>query len=394
MSLASNSHPPRKHLWILLLLVSLALGSIAAGPPYLRSGYDQPLRLAPADIQALSEIKAGPQIDALAAIIVDRRSNTVLWSRNADMAVPMASTTKLMTALLALQVLQPDDVVVVSSAALVGNASMGLQAGEQISVRALLYGALMVSGNDAATELAIAAAGNVPAFVQRMNEQALAWGMKDTHFVNPHGLDAPGHVSSARDLVTLAQHVLENPLLAEIVATRRTTIAGYTLVSTNQLLGTYEGVYGVKTGTTDAAGQVLIAAARRPGGDVITVVLNSPDRFTETTRLLDYYFEHWRWVTIQLRPDVLNTVRGPNGSLFALTGPSRPLLLERWQIPQLRLYRSLSFDLNSQPAGLLQVWLAEQKLLETPLDFKLLLAPTTAPHPTTVPKATPLSFRK
>lgn len=377
-----------------MLLVSLALGSIAAGPPYLRSGYDQPLRLAPADIQALSEIKAGPQIDALAAIIVDRRSNTVLWSRNADMAVPMASTTKLMTALLALQVLQPDDIVVVSSAALVGNASMGLQAGEQISVRALLYGALMVSGNDAATELAIAAAGNVPAFVQRMNEQALAWGMKDTHFVNPHGLDAPGHVSSTRDLVTLAQHVLENPLLAEIVATRRTTIAGYTLVSTNQLLGNYEGVYGVKTGTTDAAGQVLIAAARRLGGDVITVVLNSPDRFSETTRLLDYYFEHWRWVTIQLGPNVLNTVRGPNGSLFALTGPSRPLLLERWQIPQLRLYRSLSFDLNSQPAGLLQVWLAEQKLLETPLDFKLLLAPTTAPHPTPVSKAPPPSFRK
>ncbi|NOZ49935.1 MAG: D-alanyl-D-alanine carboxypeptidase [Chloroflexi bacterium] len=392
MPLASNTHSPHKPPWAILLLILLALSSIAAGPPQLRSGHTRPIRLSPATIRSLTELRAGPQVDATAAIIMDRRSQTILWSKNADKALPMASTTKLMTAWVAMQHLQPDDIVIVSPAALVGNASIGLTTGEQVSVRTLLYGALLPSGNDAATQLAISAAGNVPTFVQWMNDQAQAWGLRNTHFVNPHGLDAPGHVSSARDLAVLADHVLNDPVLAEIVGTAAINIGGYALQSTNQLLSSFDGAYGVKTGTTDAAGEVLIEAARRPGGDVITVVLHSPNRFAETQQLLDFYFDHWQWIDVYLPASTLNTVMTPAGDRFVLSIPRRPLLLERWQVPQLQFYRALSFDVNSHRAGLLQVWLGEQKLLETPITFQLLANPI-SPAPVS-PQATPTSYIK
>lgn len=381
MSPASNRPPIHKasHRLALLCVILLALASIGAGPPHLRSGHSRPLRLSPAAIRALVELKEGPQISASAAVLWDRRSRSVVWAHHPDLPLPMASTTKLMTVWLARQQLSPDDEVVVSPAALVGGSSIGLQAGDRISVRTLLYGALLPSGNDAATQLAIATAGNVPAFVDMMNAQAQAWGLQNTHFVNPHGLDAPDHVSSARDLAILADHVLQDPLLAQIVGTSSMNSDGYALFSTNQLLRTYDGAYGVKTGTTDAAGQVLIAAAKRGPNDVISVVLHSPNRFLETETMLDFYFQHWQWVDIWLPRDPLNSVQTANGGVFFLNVPRRPLLLERWQASQLQYYRALSLGGDSKYAGLLQVWLGEQKLLETPLTFTLWKSPTVVP---------------
>lgn len=368
---ASNSRSRYSDRWWVFFVVLLALSSVGAGPPQLVSGHTYPLSLTGEQIESLMVVKSGPNIEASAAALVDRGSEAMLWSKKAELALPMASTTKLMTALVALESLSPDDVVTVPAAAIIGNASMGLSAGDQVSVLALLYGALLPSGNDAAMTLAITAAGSEAAFVERMNQRASEWGLKKTHFVNPHGLDALDHISSAQDLSLLAQRALDNSVIAEVVSTPQIIIEGYPLTNTNVLLTSYDGTYGVKTGTTDEAGQVLIAAADNGHGDALTVVLNSPDRYTETPRILDFYFDNWQWFDLQLKQSALNKASAPDGSQFTLHSASRPVLLQHWQVDQLRAYRAISFDANNQPAGLLQVWLGEEKLTDVPIQFKL-----------------------
>jgi D-alanyl-D-alanine carboxypeptidase len=275
----------------------------------------------------------------------------------------MASVTKLMTVLVALETLSPDDVITVPAEALAipaGYVRMGLKAGQKVQVLTLLYGALLPSGNDAALALAIAAAGSEQAFVDKMNARAAEWGLSHTHFVNPHGIDAPEHYASARDLAQLALRALKNPLIAEIVATPVQDIGGFHLVNTNQLLTTTPGAYGVKTGTTDNAGQVLIGAVRRPGqGDVLTVVMNSPDRYAETAGLMDFYFSHWAWIDVGLKQDVLNRATGPDSARYLLSTPPVPLFMQRWQVAELRPLRIVSFDAAGQPSGLYQVWYCE-----------------------------------
>jgi D-alanyl-D-alanine carboxypeptidase len=300
---------------------------------------------------------------------VDRASNATLFAKNANMPLPMASTTKLMTVLEALESLSPDQVVSIPEAALVGGAGMGLSAGEQVEVLTLLYGALLPSGNDAAAALALAAEGSEAGFVARMNQQAAEWGLNQTHFANPTGFDAPGHASSALDLAALGRRALANPLVAGIAGQASARIGGYSLQNTNELLGVYEGAYGVKTGTTDAAGQVLIAAARRPSGDALAVLMSSPDRYGEARRLLDFYFGHWLWRDAGLGYDVLNRVTAPDGAVYLLRTPAQPLFLTRWQASQLRTFRTISFDEANQPGGVYQVWLGEQMLLEMQIEF-------------------------
>ncbi len=353
-----------------LLIILLALLCVAGGPPVLVSGHSAfPLRFTGGQIAAMAAEQAGPPVQAAAAALVDRPSNATLFARNASTPLPMASVTKLMTVMEALESLAPDQVVTVPAAALVGGASMGLQAGEQVDVLTLLYGALLPSGNDAATTLALAAEGSEAGFVARMNEQAAAWGLSQTHFANPTGLDAPGHASSALDLAALGRQALANPLVSGIVAQPSANIGGYSLQNTNELLGVYDGAYGVKTGTTDAAGQVLIAAAKRSTGDALAVVMNSPDRFAEARRLLDFYFQHWLWQDAGLSRDVLNRVTAPDGTVYALRTPPQPLFLDRWQASQLRTFRRVSFDEANQPSGVYQVWMGDQLLLETPIQF-------------------------
>ena len=324
-------------------------------------------------IQELNRIAQGPPTKARAGVLLDHESGARLWQWNENESLPMASVTKLMTALVALETLSPDDEVTIPAAALAiepGYVRMGLQAGQRVKTLTLLYGALLPSGNDAALALAIAAAGSEQAFVAKMNARAQEWGLTQTHFVNPHGIDAPDHYASARDLAQLAIRALQNPLIAEIVATPVKDIEGFHLVNTNQLLTTYPGAYGVKTGTTDNAGQVLIGAARRSGqGDALTVVMNSPDRFAETAGLMDFYFDHWAWIDVGLKRDVLNRAVGPDGASYLLSTPPAPLFLQRWQLIELRPLRVVSFDAAGQPSGLYQVWYGPEKLVELPIQF-------------------------
>ena len=376
--------PARFAAIILLLLTWL---SVAAGPPVWKSNHPHPLLLTQGQMQELREIAQGPPTQSRAGVLLDRESNSQLWQWRDDESLPMASVTKLMTTLVALETLSPDDAVVIPPEAVdiaPGYARMGLRAGQKTSTLALLYGALLPSGNDAAMALAIAAGGSEQAFVAKMNARAKEWGLSHTHFANPHGIDAPEHYASARDLGQLALRALQNPLIADIVATPVKDIEGFHLVNTNQLLTTYPGAYGVKTGTTDNAGQVLIAAARRSGqGDALTVVMNSPDRYAETASLMDFYFDHWVWIDVGLKRDVLNRAMGPDGATYLLSTPPAPLFLQRWQVHELRPMRVVSFDAAGRPSGLYQVWYGPEKLVELPLQFQrqpTLNAPQPAPN--------------
>ena len=225
---------------------------------------------------------AVPQPDARAFFVVNGATGEVLASKNADAQVPIASITKLMTVMVALQHLKLDQTVTVTAAAArVGEERIPLHAGERIMVRDLLAGALIQSANDAADALAAAAAGgSIATFVGWMNERARELGLRDTHFVRPDGLDAPGHVSSARDVATLARVAMHLPIVRTLVRMRNDTIedGSVPLHTWNDLLGVFPGLIGVKTGHTGNAGWCEVAAARRSGYTIYAVILGSPTR--------------------------------------------------------------------------------------------------------------------
>lgn len=214
----------------------------------------------------------------------------------------MASTTKIMTALLAIERLDPETVVTVPKEAVgIEGSSIYLTEGEQITVSDLLYGLMLESGNDAATALAIAAGGTVEDFVRLMNERAAELGLEDTHFSNPHGLSADDHYTTAYDLARLTCAALENETFASIVSCKTKTISdGRRYLSNhNRLLRSYEGCIGVKTGYTLATGRTLVTAAERDGLTLVAVTLNDRSDWADHTRLLDYGFAHYESVALE-----------------------------------------------------------------------------------------------
>lgn len=222
-----------------------------------------------------------PPVAATAYYVENGATGEVLAGHRSSARVPVASITKLMTVLVALERAHPDDVVVASpAAAAVGESTIHLRAGERISVGDLVEAALVQSANDAAWALAAhVGAGDVGAFVRLMNAKARALGLRGTHFVRPDGLDVPGHVSTARDVTLLARVAMRNPTIRDIVDDRVATIAGGRRLHTwNDLLGTFPGVIGVKTGHTAAAGWSQVAAARGTGFVLYATILGSETR--------------------------------------------------------------------------------------------------------------------
>jgi serine-type D-Ala-D-Ala carboxypeptidase (penicillin-binding protein 5/6) len=226
-------------------------------------------------------LAAGPSVDARAYLVEDGRTGEVLLAHNEARQVSIASLTKMMTVLLALERTQLDDEVTVTPhAAAVGESSVNLQAGERLTVRDLVEACLIQSANDAAWALAEhVGRGDSNRFVSMMNRRARQLGLVDTNFVRPDGLDAAGHVSSARDVTMLARILMQKPVVRRIVAMRDSTIEGGRRLHTwNDLLGTFPGVVGVKTGHTTAAGWSEVAAVRGPGVTVYATVIGSPTR--------------------------------------------------------------------------------------------------------------------
>ena len=261
---------------------------------------------------------AEPVVTADAAVLVDAGTGQILFGKNAHQHRPPASTTKIMTGLLALEGGDLRQITTVSKhAASVGEASIELWAGEKITLEDLVYGALLESGNDACVAIAENIAGTEDIFVLLMNQKARLIGARDTNFKNTNGLPAAGHYSTAFDLATIARYALQNVQFARAVSTREKIIGREYkrhAVNTNGLLWSYPGADGVKTGTTNEAGRCLVASAVRDGRRLITVVLHSDDRFGDTTTLLDYGFKQFETRRAVEKGDALATAPVKNGA--------------------------------------------------------------------------------
>lgn len=265
------------------------------------------LSIAPGGLYAAPARQASvaPEVSAKAAIVVEYPSGRILFQKNAHARLAMASTTKIMTAILALENGKLGDKITFSAGDATWGTSMGLKVGEQQTLQNLLYGLMLPSGNDAATAIAryigsrpqlqargspVRSGNPVQSFVALMNLRARQLGLKDTHFINPHGLDAAGHYSSAYDLASMTWQALHIQTFNDVIKQPDYVVPGHALHNLNKMLALYWGADGGKTGLTDAAGLCLMTTATRNGHRLISVVLNAPRWTDDSTALLNYGF--------------------------------------------------------------------------------------------------------
>ena len=261
-------------------------------------------------------------VSAEKAYSLDAVSGRVLFDKNADSRSLIASTTKIMTALV---VCEQCNVLarmrIPREAVGIEGSSMYLQEGEVLTIQELLYGMMLSSGNDAAVALAIYCGGTVEGFVELMNDKARLLGLRNTHFENPNGLDSPGHYSSARDLAVLAAYAMENPIFAKTVSAKTVTAGQRYLRNHNKLLWMVDGADGVKTGFTKAAGRALVSSATRDGRRIIAVTLNAPNDWQEHKALLEEGFSRFHVQRIVTAGDLV----GP-GEVAGGEGPRVEIL--------------------------------------------------------------------
>ncbi len=241
-----------------------------------------------------------PDLSANGIYVVDVTSQTIIYEKNSDLQLFPASTTKIMTALVALDDYKLNDVVQIKTLMTEGRI-MGLNLNETITVENLLYGTLIHSANDAAFALAAYHPGGIEGFVGRMNQMAQNFGLTKTRFANSVGLDDPNHFTSSKDLAILSLEALKNPVISKMVAIPQITVSDTTytyfhpLKNVNELLGKIPGVSGLKTGYTDIAGQALVTTVNRKGHEILIVLLKSNDRFGETEKLISWIFTNFTW---------------------------------------------------------------------------------------------------
>ena len=290
-------------------------------------------------------------VSAASAVLINADTGTVIWEKNAYQQRAMASTTKIMTALLTAEAGELDKKFTVDSYAInVEGTSMGLKQGDIVTRRALIYGMLLPSGNDAANAAAVNISGSMPAFAELMNKKAAELGLADTHFVNPSGLDAQGHYTTAYDLARLAAAAMKNPVFAEICRCSDAQVEYGNppylrwLSNSNKLLWQYEGCIGVKTGFTDNARRCLVSAAERNGVRLICVTLNAPDDWDDHRKMLDYGFEQVKPTDIVL-PDPVSipVIGGYEQDVTLVLQESVKLSLSEQES------RSVSVELYTQP---------------------------------------------
>lgn len=238
-------------------------------------------------------------VSAEKAILRDAATDRVLYEKNADSQSLIASTTKIMTALVVCEQCNVLDRMKIPKEAVgIEGSSMYLQEGEVLTIQELLYGLMLHSGNDAAVALAIYCGGTVEGFAEMMNDKARALGLTGTHFENPNGLDAPGHYSTARDLAVLADYAMEDPIFYKTVSAKNVTVGNRYLRNHNKLLWQVEGADGVKTGYTKAAGRILVSSATRDGRRLIAVTINDPNDWHDHSTLLEEGFSRYQVQTL------------------------------------------------------------------------------------------------
>ncbi|MDE7301351.1 MAG: D-alanyl-D-alanine carboxypeptidase, partial [Clostridia bacterium] len=232
--------------------------------------------------------------DGVAEIAMEQTSGAILHEKNADRQLPMASTTKIMTALIVCEECDLSEVITIDDRAVgIEGSSIYLKKGEQLSVKDLVYGLMLRSGNDAACALAIHHSGSVDKFVERMNERATELGADNTHFGNPHGLPCEGHHTTARDLCNIARYAMSNENFNAVVSTKHYVGDFRSYTNKNKLLNSLEGANGVKTGYTEKAGRCLVSSAKRDNMDVVCVVLNCYDMFERSAKIINSCFDRY-----------------------------------------------------------------------------------------------------
>lgn len=317
-----------------------------------------------------------PEINARSAIVIDAESGRVLFEKNAYIKRPMASTTKVMTAIIALENCDLNEVVTVSrNAALVNGSTINLTTGEKLTMRELMYGLLLRSGNDAAIAIAEHIGGSVDGFAKMMNDKAREIGAYNTKFTTPHGLDEEGHYSTAYDMALITRYALKNPVFNDIVGTRSIQVGKRTMNNTNEMLWGYEGADGVKTGYTGKAGRCLITSATRNGRRYISVVLfcdSRDQRALSSKKILDYAFERYFPQTL-IKSEYIGyvpVIRGNENQLPVYV--EKTITLPVTEIEKNELYTRISLPKSlhapirqKQIVGTLSVFLGDEILCES-----------------------------
>jgi len=263
-------------------------------------------------IPVLQSEEGYPVVSARSVYALDLRSGISLYEKNPDQKLFPASTTKIITSLVALDYYDLNQELLVGEFSVEGQ-KMGLIPGEKIRVEDILYGLLVFSGNDAAEVIARNYDGGRSRFIENMNLLAKDLGLENSHFANPSGLDDATQVTTAKDLATAGRHAMKNPLFAKIVSTKEKTVEGsngigvHKLKNINQLVGSVDGVMGIKTGWTQNARENLVTFVERDGKPIILVVLGSQDRFSETQEIIEWVYSNFEWIDVS---DIYSEVDG------------------------------------------------------------------------------------
>lgn len=323
-----------------------------------------------------------PDVTARSAILLDQATGRILFSKNAHEQLPMASTTKIMTAVLAIESGRLDDTVTVSEyASLVEGSGVDLDAGEEKTLEELVYGLMLRSGNDAATAIAEHLAGSVEKFAEKMTRRARELGAAQTKFMNPHGLHHEEHYTTAYDLGLIAAHAMSLPAFREIIATEQKKISwtgrpyDRVLRNQNKLLTMYTDANGIKTGWTTPAGRCFVGSAARDGWQLVSVVLNAPRMWEDTIALLEFGYNvyHWETVVDTGLPLITADVRGGVSERVALQAATPlGLPLKENEAEMLRFHFDVSETLRApvragDEAGTLHVYFGTQRVGSVPL---------------------------
>lgn len=286
---------------LIFLLILLNFSTVCADDVDNEADFENTVEVTAANVSELQKTNSRRYI------VYDRISKSMIIGKNEDVKSAMASTTKIMTTIVILEKTDLDETVTVSAkAGGTGGSRLGLKRGDKASVRDLLYGLMLRSGNDAAVALAEHVGGSVKEFAELMNEKAIELGLTNTHFVTPHGLDDANHYTTALELAKLTDYAMDNETFAKIVGTKSTTIyinnQPRQINNTNELLGVLNGVVGVKTGFTNNAGRCLVTETKRNNMDIITIVLGADtkkDRTKDSVNLIEYTFSKYKMYNLE-----------------------------------------------------------------------------------------------
>ncbi len=330
----------------------------------------------------------GVDVSAKSAVVIEATTGRILYQKNAHEKMPMASTTKIMTAIVAIENGNLNDTVVVGpNASGVEGSSIWLSAGEKMTLSDMLFGLMLASGNDAAVAIAEHVGGSVDAFVDMMNNKAHEIGAYNTHFANPNGLPIDNHYTTAYDLALISAYAMNNDIFREVVKTQYKTLPweghewNRVVKNKNKILWNYEGGNGVKTGFTEAAGRCLSAAAQREDMQLVSVVLSAPDMFNDCMALMDYGFENYDNSLVVKAGELIGDVSVKDGvedsfPVYTTDDIYYPLTQEEIEKLNKRVYideNVVAPVQKGQSVGHIDLWLGEDKLqsvaLAAPLDI-------------------------